>query len=89
MHSRPGANQRKKCESSTLVAAVQPIPKRDSVPRNWCKNRSAMALDDEQHRLLKELTGPDGVIDGKLRGLVFPIWRDGGAYFMGMCFGKY
>ena len=34
-----------------------------------------MALTDAQLRLLEELTGPDGVIDGKLRGLVFPIWR--------------
>ena len=34
-----------------------------------------MALYDEQHRLLEELTGPDGVINGKLQGLVFPRWR--------------
>ena len=32
-------------------------------------------MADDQRRLLKELTGPDGVINGKLRGLVFPRWR--------------
>ena len=39
VHSRSVANQSKKSESSALAAAVQPIPKRDSVPRYWWKNR--------------------------------------------------
>ena len=34
-----------------------------------------MALADDRQRLLDKLTGPDGVIDRKLKGLVFPIWR--------------
>ena len=34
-----------------------------------------MALEDDQQRLLKKLTGLDGVIDGKLRSIVFPRWR--------------
>ena len=62
-------------KSSVLATAVQPTPKRDSVPRHWWENRSATPLADEQQRLLEELTGPDGAIDGKLRGLVFPRWR--------------
>ena len=32
-------------------------------------------MDDDQRRLIKELTGTDGVINGKLRGIVFPRWR--------------
>ena len=75
MHSRPGANQIKKCEESTFAAVVQPTPKWDSVTQHWWENRSAKALDDEQRRLLKELTGPDGVIGGNLKGLIFPRWR--------------
>ena len=70
VHSRPGANQRKKRESSALTAAVQPTPKRDSVPQHCWENRSETALADDRRRLLEELTGPDGVIDEKLRGLV-------------------
>ena len=34
-----------------------------------------MALADDRRRLLEELTGPDGVIDGKLQDLVFTRWR--------------
>ena len=75
MHSRPGTNRRKKRESSALVAAVHPTPKRDSVPQHWWENRSATALDDDRRWLLEELTGPGGFIDGKLRGLVFERWR--------------
>ena len=58
-----------------MAAAVQPTPKRDIVMQHWWGKRSAAALDDDLRRLLKELTGPDGVIDGKLRGIVFPRWR--------------
>ena len=75
VHSRPGANQIKKLYLSALEAAVQPTPKRDSVPQHWWENRSATALADDRWRLLEELTGPDGVIDGKLQGLVFPRHR--------------
>ena len=57
------------------MTAVQPTPKRDSVPRHWWKNRSATELAYDRQDLLEELTGPDGAIDGKLRGLVFPRWR--------------
>ena len=32
-------------------------------------------MADDRRQLLKELTGTDGVIDGKLRGIVFPRWR--------------
>ena len=58
-----------------LVEAVQPTTKWDSVPRHWWENRSATSLADDQRRLLEELNGQNGVIDGKLRGLVFPRWR--------------
>ena len=75
VHSQPGANRRKKRESSVLAAAVHPTPKRDSVPRHWWENRSTTAFSDDQRRLIDDLTGPDGAIDGKLRGLVFPILR--------------
>ena len=75
MHSRTGANRRKKRESSALAEAVQPTPKRDSVPQNWWENRSATALADDPWRLIKELTWPDGVIDGKLQDLVSQRWR--------------
>ena len=75
VHSLSGANRRKKRKLSALVADVQPTPKRDSVLRHWWKNRSATALSDDQRRLLKELTGTDGFINVKLRGLVFPRWR--------------
>ena len=34
VHSRPGANRRKKRESSALAEAVQPTPKWDSFPRH-------------------------------------------------------
>ena len=37
VHSRSGANQRKKRKSSALVAAVQPTPKQDSVPQHLRK----------------------------------------------------
>ena len=66
MHSQPDANQRKKSESSALAAAVQPTPKRDSVPRHWWKTSSSTALADDQRRLLKKFNGTYGVIDGKL-----------------------
>ena len=33
-----------------------------------------MELADERRRLLNEIIGPDGVIYGKLGGLVFPRW---------------
>ena len=62
-------------ESSTLAEAVQPTPKRDSVLQHWWEKMSATALADYRRRLLEDLTGPYGVIDGKLRGLVFPRWR--------------
>ena len=58
-----------------MAAAVHTTPKRDSVPQHWWGNKSAKALVDDQRRLLEELTGPDGIIDGKLRGLVFQRWR--------------
>ena len=32
-------------------------------------------MADDRQLLLEELTIPDGFIDGKLRGVVFPIWR--------------
>ena len=32
-------------------------------------------MPDDQRRLLEELTGPDGFIDEKLRGIVFLKWR--------------
>ena len=75
MHSQYGANLRKKSESIMLAAAIQTTPKRDSVTQHWWENRSATALADNLRRFIEELTGPDRVIDGKLRGLVFPIWR--------------
>ena len=34
-----------------------------------------MALADDQKLLLEELSWPDGVIYGKLQGLVFLRWR--------------
>ena len=75
MRSQSGANQSKKRESSALAAAVQLTPKRDSVPQHWWENMSETALDDDHRWLLDDLTGPDGVIDGNLRGLVFIRWR--------------
>ena len=75
VYYQPGANQSKKRESSVLTAAVQPTPKSDSVLRHWWKNRSAMELAYDQRQLLEELTRPDGVINGKIRSLVFPRWR--------------
>ena len=74
MHSRPGANRRKKRKSSVFAADVQPTPKWDSVPQHCWENMSATALSDDQRQLLEDLTGPDGFIDGKLRGIVFPRW---------------
>ena len=73
VHSQSGAKRSKKCKSSTLAAAIQPIPKRDSIPQRWWQDRLATELNDDQRRLLEELTGTNGVIDGNLRGLVFPI----------------
>ena len=35
VHSPPGANRRKKRESTALAAVVQPTTKWDSVPRHW------------------------------------------------------
>ena len=58
-----------------MAAALQPTSKRYSVKKHWWEKRSAVALADDRRRLLEELTGIDGVIDGKLRGLVFPRWR--------------
>ena len=52
VYSRYGVNRIKKCESSALAEAVQPTPKRDSVPRNWWKNRLETALVDDRRRLL-------------------------------------
>ena len=75
MHYWSGANPSKKRESRALVAAIQPIPKRYRVLQHWWGNRSEKALADDQRRLLEELTGTDGVIDGKLQGILFPIWR--------------
>ena len=71
----PAQNRSKKRKSSALAEAVQPTPQRDSAPHHWWENRSATALADDRRRLLEELTGPDGVINGKLRGLIFTIWR--------------
>ena len=39
------------------------------------KNTSAAALSDDQRQLLEDSTGPDGVIHGKLQGLIFTRWR--------------
>ena len=75
MHYWSGANPSKKRESRALVAAIQPIPKRYRVLQHWWGNRSEKASADDQRRLLEELTGTDGVIDGKLQGIVFPRWR--------------
>ena len=75
VNSQSSAKQSKNRESSVLAAAVQPTPKRYSVPRHWWKNRSSTALADDQRRLPEELTGPDGVIDGKLQGILSPRWR--------------
>ena len=48
-----------------MAEAVQPTPKWYSVLQQWWENRSATALAHDRRRLLKELTGPDGDIDGK------------------------
>ena len=57
------------------MASVQPTPKQESLPQHWWESRSETALADDQQRLLEELTRTDGIIDGKLRGLIFPRWR--------------
>ena len=75
MHFGSGAKRSNKRELIALAAVVQPTPKQESVPQHWWENRSTTALDDEQRRLFEELIGPDGVINGKLQGLIFPIWR--------------
>ena len=75
VHSQSGANRNKKCESSASEASVQTTPKRDSVTQHWWKKSSVTEFDDDWQQLLEDWTGTDGIIDGKLQGIVFQRWR--------------
>ena len=46
----------------------------DEEPRHWWENRSPIALAKDRRDLLEEIAGENGVIDGKIRGIVFPRW---------------
>ena len=59
VHSRPGANQRKISSRAHWRQLYSQHQKRDSVTQHWWKNSSETALDDDQRRLLEDLTGLD------------------------------